>query len=98
MKVMARARRSFGMSMLVLLLGFIAIGGALVYRASRDDGGANTAYALQSVKLPAGAETLSASAADGKVTVTYRSGADVEARVFDAQTGEQIGQFAIETE
>ena len=54
-RVIARARRVFGGSMLVLLLGFIAIGGALVYRAMRDDGAPVARYGLEAVALPDGA-------------------------------------------
>lgn len=95
---MNRARRSFGVSMLVLLLGFIAIGGAIVYRAMRDDAGPASRYQLEAVSLPAGADVISSVAADGLVTVTYRIGGATEVRIINGETGETVGAFAIANE
>jgi hypothetical protein len=85
--IINRARRSFMVSIGLLLVGFIAIGGALVYRATRDEGGVAVRYAVDTLRLPASAEVLSSSAAEGLVTVTYRVGSAVSIRVFDGKTG-----------
>ena len=72
--VLARARKSFMVSMGLLVVGLIAIGGALVYRASQSDGKAGGDYVIAALKIPAGGEVVSAVAADGRVTVTYKLG------------------------
>ena len=69
-----------------LILTSIAIAGALVYRASQDKpGGSATGadYVIASLKIPQGAEIISAVAADGQLTVTYRSGPMTSVRIFD---------------
>ena len=81
--------------MMVLLLGFIAIGGALVYRAMRDDSPATDRYALESVTLPSGASVISTSAGDGLVTITYRLDDETQVRILDGTTGETVGQFSV---
>ncbi|RUT34703.1 hypothetical protein EMQ25_01700 [Arsenicitalea aurantiaca] len=93
--LMARARRSFAVSMGVLLFGFMAIAGVLVYRASQSEGPTATAYALGAVSLPAGSEILSAVAADGQVTVTYRNGPSTSIRVFSGEDGRVLREIAI---
>lgn len=86
------------MSVGILLLGFIAIGGALVYRATRDSGGPSTTYSVEKLALPAGAEILSAVASDGFVTVTYRLGTGTLLRLYDGKTGEMRREIQITTE
>ena len=84
--IMGRARKSFLFSIGLLIVGFIAIGGALVYRASQSgDGGlaASSDYVIAALKIPAGAEIISAVAADGQLTVTYRAGPMTSVRIFD---------------
>lgn len=83
--MLGKARRSFAVSMGILLLGFMAIGFALVYRAVRDSPPPNIA---ESVALPAGAEVISALNTDGTIQVTFRAGDAVMLNVFDAGTGE----------
>jgi hypothetical protein len=91
--LLKRARRGFGVSVGILLLGFIAIGGALVYRATRDSGGPSTTYSVQSLALPSGAQILSAVAADGLVTITYSIDAVTQLRLYDGKTGEMQRQM-----
>lgn len=85
--LMGKARRSFGISIGILLLGFMAIGFALVYRVMRD---APPPVVAESVTLPAGAEVISALNLDGQVQVTYRLGSETALVVFDAETGEVL--------
>lgn len=82
--MLGRARRSFGISIGILLLGFMAIGFALVYRVMRDSPPPAMA---ETVMVPAGAEVMSALALDNTVQVTYRSGDAVMLSIFDAGTG-----------
>lgn len=97
--IIGRARRSFLFSMGLLVLGFIAIGGALVYRASQDGGGpAESEYVIAAMKIPAGAEIISAVAADGRLTVTYRAGPMTSVRIFDGQSGELVREIPVLSE
>jgi hypothetical protein len=96
--IINRARRSFMVSIGLLLVGFIAIGGALVYRAARDDGGLATRYAVDKLRLPTGAEVMSSSVAEGLVTVTYRVGTAISLRVFDGKTGALAREIHVVTE
>ena len=84
--------------MLVLLLGFIAIGGALVYRAMRDDDAPTARYGLETVSLPSGASVISATAAEGLVTVTYALDGKTQVQIVDGRTGETVSSFAIMSE
>lgn len=90
--MLKRARRSFTLSIGLLLVGFIAIGAALVYRATRDPAPAVPNYGAEALRLPQGAELVSAVAADGVMTLTYRLGPALQIRVFDAKSGVMIGQ------
>ena len=48
--------------------------------------------------MPAGAEIVSAVAADGQLTVTYKVGAMTSVRIFDGKTGEMIREIPIVSE
>lgn len=69
----------------IMLLGFMAIGVAVVYRLMRD---APPPTIAASVSIPPGAEVVSALTTDGTIQVTYRAGGAVMLSVFDAKTGE----------
>ncbi|UYN98202.1 MAG: hypothetical protein KIT02_09440 [Devosia sp.] len=83
--MLGKARRSFAISMGILLLGFMAIGFALVYRVMRDSPPPAIA---EVVSIPAGSEVISALTSDGTVQVTYRAGDAVMLSVFDAGSGQ----------
>ncbi len=100
-EIIARARKSFLFSIGLLIVGFLAIGGALIYRSATMGGGGSSTgadYAIASLKIPSGAEVVSAVAADGKVTVTYRAGAATSVRIFDGKTGEMIREIPVVSE
>ena len=92
--ILAKARRSFGISIGILLLGFMAIGFALVYRSMRDSPAPELAA---SVSVPAGAEVISAVVADGAVNVTYRIGGVVTLGLYDQKSGELTRSVVIGT-
>ena len=97
--IMARARRSFMVTMGLLLVGFIIIAGVLVYRSSQGKaGGTGADYVIAAMKIPSGAQVVSAVAADGKVTVTYKTGAMTSVRIYDGKTGEMIREIPILSE
>ena len=85
MAMLGKARRSFAVSMGILLLGFMAIGVALVYRVMRDSPPPAIA---ESVAVPAGAEVISAITLDGTIQVTFSAGGATLLNVYDAGTGE----------
>jgi hypothetical protein len=91
--VLGKARRSFGISIGILLLGFMAIGFAIVYRVMRDAPPPSMAAA---VSVPAGAEVISASSADGTINVLYRLDGVVMLGAFDRETGAATGTVRIE--
>ena len=84
--------------MAILLLGFIAVIAAFVYRSYRDADTPDTRYTLESVGLPAGAALVSTSTAEGLITLTYTLSGKTEIRIVDGQSGEVVGQFEIVSE
>jgi len=101
--LIARARRSFLLSIGLLLVGLLAVGAAIVYKSTGLSTSATPAasgadYALAAVKVPAGAEVVSAVAADGRLTVTFRNGSTTSIRIFDGRTGEMIREVPVTSE
>ena len=98
--LIGRARRSFLFSIGLLIVGLIAVGGAIVYKSVQSSPAAPTGadYVIASLKIPAGASVLSAVAADGKVTVTYKNGLMTSVRIFDGKTGEMIREIPVVSE
>lgn len=98
--IIGRARRSFLFSIGLLIVGFIAIGGALVYRATQGEQPAATGadYVIAALKVPAGAEIVAAVAADGQISVTYRVGAMTSVRIFNGRSGEMIREIPVVSE
>ncbi len=90
--MLGKARRSFGISIGILLLGFMAIGFALVYRAMRDAPPPATA---QAVTLPEGAVVVSATVSEGAIVVTYTLNGVTTLSLFNQQTGELTRSLAI---
>lgn len=90
--MLGKARRSFAISMGILLLGFMAIGFALVYRVMRDS---PPPVVAEMVSIPAGSEVVSALNTDGTVQVTYRAGGAVMLAIFDAGTGALLRSIEI---
>jgi hypothetical protein len=97
--IIGRARKSFLFSIGLLLVGFVAIAGALVFRSTQGGGDAGASdYVIAAMKIPAGAEIISAVAADGHLTVTYRAGAMTSVRIFDGKTGEMMREIPVLSE
>jgi hypothetical protein len=95
LKIINKARRRAAISMLILLIGFMAVAGVVVYRLSTMAPNPGGAYALESVSVPAGAEVISAQAQDGLVTVTFRLGDAVTIRVVNGADGEILRDIAV---
>jgi hypothetical protein len=96
--IIGRARKSFLFSIGLLLIGFIAIAGALIFRSGGGGNGAASDYVIASMSIPAGAEIISAVAADGRLTVTYRAGAMTSVRIFDGKTGAMVREIPVLSE
>ena len=97
--IIGRARKSFLLSMGLLLLGLVAIGGALLFRSSGGSASPSGAdYVIASMQIPAGAEIISAVAADGQLTVTYRAGPMTSVRIFDGKSGEMLREIPVVSE
>jgi hypothetical protein len=98
--LIGRARRSFLFSIGLLLLGLLAVGGAIVYKSTQGgptvSSGAD--YVIASLKIPKDAEIVSAVAADGKITVTFKAGLMTTVRIFDGKTGEMIREIPVVSE
>lgn len=91
----SKARRSFGISIGILLLGFMAIGFALVYRVLRDRPEPTIAA---EVRLPAGAAVVSGLVSDGAINITYTINGVTTLALFDQATGEMTREVVIGAE
>lgn len=94
-RVIHKARRSFGFSLLVLLLGFIAIAMALVYRSVRTDGSLALRYGVSQISLPANADLISAVPAEGLIALTYRLNGQTILRLIDGKTGSVLRDIPV---
>jgi hypothetical protein len=98
--IIRRARTSFLFSIGLLIIGFLAIGGVLVFKSVNLGSGLATGadYTIAALKIPTGAEVVSAVAADGKVTVTFKVGLMTAVRIFDGKSGEMIREIPVVSE
>ena len=99
--IIARARKSFVFTIGLLIVGFIVIAGALVYRASKDSGSAPAdagAYTAAAVRIPAGATIVSIVATGGDISVTYKNGSATSLRIFDGKTGAILREIPVVSE
>jgi hypothetical protein len=90
--MLGKARRSFGISIGILLLGFMAIGFALVYRVMRD---APPPALAEAVVLPQGAVVVSALVNEGAINVTYTLDGVTTLDLFDQASGEMTRSVVI---
>lgn len=72
----------------------------MVYRANQSTGNppVGADYVISSLRLPKDATVVSAVAADGKITVTYRNGAMTSVRIIDGKTGDLIREMPVVSE
>lgn len=85
--MIARARRSFGFSIGLLLLGFVAVALALVYRTGGGDESADQTYVAGVLAVPSGAEVISAVPSEGMISVAYTLDGVTKLRLIDGTTG-----------
>jgi len=96
--IIGRARKSFLLSVGLLVVGIFVIGAVLMFRGNGGGGGNASDYVIASMSIPAGAEIISAVAADGRPTVTYRAGAMTSVRIFDGKTGQMVREIPVLSE
>ncbi len=93
--VIGKARRSFGFSMSIMILGFMAIVLALVYRATRDEQSAASRFTLEEVVLPAGSVVRTLVPFDDMIVLTFENKGDVRMRMIDSATGEVLREIRV---
>ncbi|HHS82886.1 MAG TPA: hypothetical protein ENJ68_05130 [Devosia sp.] len=96
--VIGKARRSFGFSMSILILGFMAIVLALVYRATRDGESVADRYQLESVPVPGNAEVISLVPVRDVIALTYRVEGATMLRLIRVTDGEVIKEIPVGSE
>lgn len=96
--LLKRARRSFAISMGLLILGLMAVVGVVVYRTNGAASKAGGDYVIAEMRVPAGAEVISTVAADGKLTLTYKLGALTSVRIYDGKSGTLISEVPVVSE
>ncbi|MCF6326374.1 MAG: DUF6476 family protein [Devosiaceae bacterium] len=94
-KVIGKAKRSFGFSMAILILGLMAIVLALVYRSTREEESAANRFSLQEIIIPAGAQILSVVPMNDVIIVTYQKNGDATMRILDIVTGETMKEVPV---
>ncbi|HEV7291848.1 MAG TPA: DUF6476 family protein [Devosia sp.] len=90
-----KARRAFLIAIGTMVLGFMAIAFALVYRITRD---APPPSVAERVVLPPAAEVAAAVVSDGTINVTYRLDGITHLALFDRATGKLVRTIVIATE
>lgn len=76
--------------MALLILGFVAVAFALVYRTGGGEEMAGGDYAAGVLTVPAGAEVISAAPSEGMFAVAYELEGKRRLRLIDATTGAVI--------
>ena len=97
-EVIGKARRSFGFSMSILILGFMAIVLALVYRATRDEESAAARFSLPEISIPADAEVISIVPVGNVIAVTFDRSGKIMMRIVDTASGEIMKEVPVVTE
>ncbi len=96
--VISRARRSFMISMGLLILGFTAVAVALVYRTGGEEEMAGGSYDAGVLTVPAGAELISAVPSEGMFAIAYELEGKRHLRLIDAATGAVVRDIDFVTE
>ena len=96
--VIGKARRSFGFSMSILILGFMAIVIALVYRATKDRESAADPYVLEAIMMPADAQIVSMVPVRDMIAITYTLEGQTALRMISAETGEILKEIPVKGE
>ncbi len=96
--IIGKARRSFGFSMSILILGFMAIVLALVYRATKDRESAADMVALEEIALPSSVEVRAMVPVNDVIAITYVKEGRTILRLVDGASGEMIREIVVVAE
>lgn len=88
-------RRLILISGLTMVLGLAAVFAAIVYRINRIDDTQSAAYA-ERVSVQAGDSVVGATLSEGRLTILVRRNDGHAVLVFNAETGMQLGDIAVE--
>lgn len=97
-KVIGSAKRSFGFSMGILLIGFVSIMLVLVYRVTRDEGSPVDQYVLEQIVVPESVTITSITTNEGIVAVTYQQDGNTLLRLLDGASGEVLADIPVRAE
>ncbi len=98
LRVIGKAKRSFGFSMSILILGFMAVVLAFVYRSTRDEKSAAANFTVQEVVLPAGSIVRSMVPFKDLIAVTFENNGEVKMRMINSATGEVLTEIPVVNE
>src|SRR5690606_7730000 len=93
--VMDRARRRAAISMVLMLIGFMAIAIVVVYRLATMSEAPAGQYTLEALARPAGETGIATRLGDGLVTVTDVLAGATAIRLFDGADGALIREIAV---
>jgi len=96
--VIARARRSFAFSIGLLVIGFLVVALALVYRSSKGNENPGVEYAAGVLVIPGGSTVISAVPTDGLIAVTYDLNGKTHLRLINGTTGAIVRDIDFVTE
>lgn len=81
----------------LLIFGFMAVAGAVVYRTSGSSD-VGTGYEVGALAVPSGAVVLSAVPVDGMISVTYSLAGETKLRLINGTTGAVIRDIGFVSE
>lgn len=94
---MAKARRRAGISVLIMLLGFMTIAFAIVYRITMMSSG-DAKLTIEQIAVPAGASVVTTQFYDGMIAVTFENAGQTTIRLVSEKDGEHIRDIPIVAE
>lgn len=91
-RLQRKLKRLLGVSSLVMVLGFIAVFAAIIYRVTSGDAQANLDEIAATVGIEANAQVVDIEIADGRIIVLLREENGASLVYIDPATGREIGR------
>ena len=91
-RLQARLKRLLFGSSLIMVLGFIAVFGAIIYRLTSDDSAPEAGRFASTIAIGAEAEVLQTSLTDGVLIVLVRDGTATAMLRIDPVTGRHLSR------
>lgn len=91
-RLQRKLKRLLAVSSLVMVLGFIAVFAAIVYRVTSNDAQAELDAIAATVAIGAGAEVVDIEVAEGRLIVLLRKENGTSLVYMDPATGREIGR------